>query len=125
MSWSLDHLTVQANELGESARFYAELLGLGPPGRELDFTAQFFDASSRALHLIRPDPGYGAARGLHVNPMVGGHLALHVDDLEAIVRRLEGRGWAYSRLANPSDGPRLVVFVRDPSRNVVELTQRS
>ena len=51
-----------------------------------------------------------------------GHLAFHVDDLEAVVKQVEEKGWWYRR-SKPGNRSKYI-FVKDPNGYDVEILQR-
>ena len=50
-----------------------------------------------------------------------GHLAFHVDDLEAVVADVEKRGWWYRR--SKAGRPTKYIFVKDPNGYDIEILE--
>lgn len=137
MSWSIHHVNLEAKDVRRSAAFYAAVLGMAEgqwifpesrgyiPGSP-DRLALFPDGrqSHTGLHLIKGDPDFAARNGFRHNPSLGGHFAIEVTDLKAVMRRLDAAGIPYS------DGgvfaiPRLHnIYFEDPDGNLIEVNQR-
>ncbi|RMH61641.1 MAG: glyoxalase [Zetaproteobacteria bacterium] len=117
----IDHVALLVADLERAARFYEGVLGLTRlPRPALGFDGIWYAlADGQSLHLMRlDDPCTGCTRPTH-----GGrdwHLALAVEDLEALRARLDAIGWAYTM----SRSGRRALFCRDPDRNVLELSAR-
>jgi catechol 2,3-dioxygenase-like lactoylglutathione lyase family enzyme len=140
----LDHVSVTCADLERSLAFYHEVLGIpvrdrgSLVGPEIDtvlgvpgVAGRFADlelGEGRTLELLeyrRP-----AAPPLEVAAHLpgAGHLALRVDDVDALAQRLRGAGFAPGTavtLAQPGfwHGAR-ILYVQDPDGAVVELIQR-
>jgi glyoxylase I family protein len=114
----LHHVSVIVADTEKSLQFYRDLLGLevcsnrpdlGYPGAWL----QLEGAQIHLLELPNPDP-------LEQRPKHGGrdrHIALQVDDINQLKKRLEASGIAYSN----SRSGRQALFCRDPDQNAVEI----
>lgn len=116
----LHHVSVIVADTGRALDFYAGLLGLAVDGSrpELGYPGAWLQAGSRQIHLLElpnPDPVNG-------RPEHGGrdrHLALLVQQLDAVAARLEAAGVACSY----SRSGRRALFCRDPDGNAVELIE--
>lgn len=112
------HIGLIVTDLERSAAFYEEILGLGrDPRPELGFDGVFYGlGGGQQIHLMRlDDPYQGIERPAH-----GGrdnHVALAVDDLEAIRARLDTAAIPYTK----SRSGRAAIFCRDPDGHAVEL----
>ena len=125
----LHHASFIVSDTEKSLGFYRDLLGLevapdrpdlGYPGAWLNIGAA--DGPNRAvtqIHLLElpnPDP-------LHGRPEHGGrdrHLALEVDDFEALREKLDTGGVTYTL----SRSGRKALFCRDPDQNALEFIAR-
>lgn len=115
---ALLHASLLVEDLARARAFYEDVLGLSPsPARpEMNFAGVWYDLGTAQIHLIRqanPDPVSG-------RPQHGGrdrHTALGVQGWEALRRRLDAAGLAYSL----SQSGRRALFVRDPDGNALEL----
>ncbi|WP_018141055.1 VOC family protein [Thioalkalivibrio sp. ALJ7] len=115
----VDHASLVVADPEVARHFYETLLGLLPlPRPGLGFPGRWYDlGSGQALHLLggeNPDP---ASR-----PVPGGrdrHLALRVQGLEELLRRLEAGGFPAER----SRSGRMAAFVRDRDGNTIELLE--
>jgi glyoxylase I family protein len=112
------HATFLVSDLERSRAFYEGVLGLATDIRrpDLGYPGVWYVLNERQqIHLMRlPDPEAGLARPEH-----GGrdrHVALAVDDVEALAGRLEAAGIACTR----SRSGRAALFCRDPDGNALE-----
>jgi glyoxylase I family protein len=111
------HVSLLVSDLARSRAFYEGVLGLVPsPLRpDLGYPGVWYALGSHEIHLLalpNPDP-------VHGRPEHGGrdrHVALAVDDLDALERRLREAGVAASR----SRSGRAALFCRDPDGNALE-----
>jgi glyoxylase I family protein len=114
---SLHHASVIVADTGRALAFYQGLLGLETePRPDLGYPGAWLRVGPQQLHLLElpnPDPVSG-------RPQHGGrdrHLAFTVNDLDALLARLDAAGIAYTR----SRSGRAAAFCRDPDGNAVEL----
>lgn len=141
----LDHVSVTCADLERSLAFYHGVLGIPVrargelAGREIDAVlgvenvdGAFADlelGEGRTLELLQYRTPHGAPLEIEVHRPGAGHLALRVDDVDALARRLEHAGFAPGR-AVTLDEPRSswhgarILYVQDPDGAVVELIQR-
>lgn len=115
------HATFLSSDLMRSRAFYEEVLGLLPDLTRpaMGFEGMWYDlAGGQQIHLMRlPDPELGLQRPVH-----GGrdrHLALAVDNLGELTRRLDVAGIAYTS----SHSGRRALFCRDPDGNALEFIE--
>jgi methylmalonyl-CoA epimerase len=111
MSVQIDHLGIAVRSLHEGLRFYQELLGMNVTHRETVESERVRVAmlpagsGSRAprIELLEPtDPDCTVARFIETRGPGLHHIALRVDDLQAVVERLRAEG---ARLLNePREG---------------------
>lgn len=116
------HTMVRVGDLGQSLRFYCDLLGLRELRRfdneKARFTLVFLaapgdeDAQIELTHNWDPEP-YSIGRAF-------GHLAYQVDDIYAVCAKLQAGGVTINR--PPRDGH--MAFVRSPDNISVELLQK-
>jgi catechol 2,3-dioxygenase-like lactoylglutathione lyase family enzyme len=118
MILGIHHATFLCSDLDRSRAFYEGVLGLRPdPNRpQLGFDGVWYDvAPSQQIHLmLLPNPEAGLQRPSH-----GGrdrHVALLVDDLDALQAKLDEAGMAYTL----SRSGRRALFCRDPDGNALE-----
>lgn len=134
MSWTIHHVNLAAHDVRKTASFFESILGMeetrldlvaGQAGRpsDPDHLAYFPEEKPRSIHIARPDPEFARDRNMWLNPTVGGHLALRVDDMDAVKRNLDALLWPYydaGEFAVP--GIRNIYFF-DPSMNMIEVNQ--
>ncbi|HYZ29276.1 MAG TPA: VOC family protein, partial [Thermoleophilaceae bacterium] len=113
---AVNHVSVSAADIDESARFYRELFAMEPiPTPNFGFPVQWLRVGPNQLHLfMRPD----AAPAYH-------HVAFTVDDFDDVYQRAARRG-AFDRTTFghhlyelPGDVAQL--YLRDPAGNLVEV----
>lgn len=111
------HASVIVADLERALAFYHGVLGLelNPNRPDLGYPGAWLRIGQQELHLLQlpnPDPSHG-------RPAHGGrdrHVAVRVDDLDALGQALEQAGVTYSR----SRSGRAALFCRDPDGNALE-----
>ena len=118
MITGIHHATFLSGDLARSRDFYEGVLGLRPdPARPaMGFDGVWYGvATNQQIHLMQlPNPEAGLQRPSH-----GGrdrHVALGVDDLDALRAKLDQAGIAYTM----SKSGRAALFCRDPDGNALE-----
>lgn len=114
------HASLIVADTARSLCFYRDLLGLEVDASrpDLGYPGAWLRVADQQIHLLElpnPDPVEG-------RPAHGGrdrHLALLVDDLEALAQALERADVAFTR----SRSGRRALFCRDPDGNVLELIE--
>ncbi|MEM9199621.1 MAG: VOC family protein, partial [Pseudomonadota bacterium] len=140
-AWTLHHVNLQATDVRASARFYTQILGMSeadwqfPPASEVGFLpadpdrlALFpaptgADGANAGLHLIAPDPEFARKNGFDHNPSIGGHIAIQVADLDAVIARLTEAGIPYSYAPTFAIPNMRHVYVYDPAMNLLEINE--
>jgi lactoylglutathione lyase len=110
------HVSIHANDLEESLRFYVDVLGMRRvPSPDFDHPVEWLELGDQQLHLFQRDT---PAPEFH-------HIGLDVDDFEAAYRIARERGlfdreaWSHDvRVLN--DGA-VQMYLRDPAGNLVEV----
>ncbi len=116
----IHHASLLVADTERALAFYRDLLGLPcDPGRpDLEFPGAWLQVGGQQIHLLElpsPDPREG-------RPAHGGrdrHLALWLDDLGWLRRRLEQAGIPFDM----SRSGRAALFCRDPDGNVLEFLE--
>ena len=117
---AIHHISVVVADTAVALKFYADILGLevDPERPDLGYPGAWLTVAAQQIHLLElpnPDPVMG-------RPAHGGrdrHLALSVDDLDAILMCLEQAGFPCSM----SRSGRRALFCRDPDGNALELIE--
>ncbi|MFS8798246.1 MULTISPECIES: VOC family protein [unclassified Synechococcus] len=122
------HTALWVSDLARAEHFYGTVLGLPKAERfAFNFPGAWYQVGSSQIHLIVAEEPMD--QGHHLPWRAGGswkwgrnpHVALGVDDLEAVKARLLQAGYE----VQPSASGRAAVFVRDPDGNVIELSSIS
>ena len=112
----INHVSVNARDLQESADFYAELLAAVPiASPNFGVPVAWLALGDTQLHLFERD----------LQPTSHHHFAVTVDDLEPAYRAADRRG-AFDRTAFGNHlvelpGDVVQLYVRDPAGNLVEI----
>lgn len=114
------HASLIVADTARALRFYRDLLGLEVDASrpDLGYPGAWLWVADQQIHLLElpnPDPVEG-------RPAHGGrdrHLALLVDDLEALAATLERADVAFTR----SRSGRRALFCRDPDGHALELIE--
>ncbi len=111
---SLDFVAIPSRDADRSAQFYAEVLGL-----RRDPKAQYeFWVGETCCAIWEPDKMGGTFA-----PQKNGHLALHVDDIDASRAELEAKGVEF--IGETVDtGVCRMAFFNDPDGNDLMLHHR-
>ena len=112
----VNHVSIQATDLEESARFYEELLGMERlPTPNFGTPVQWMRLGDRQLHLFLRNQ---EAPRFH-------HLGIDVDDFEAVYLKAKKQGlldfetFGAALRAHPSGWVQM--YIRDPAGNLVEI----
>jgi len=112
------HATFLVSDLERSRAFYEGVLGLAidPARPDMGFPGAWYAiGAGQQIHLMQlSDPGGGFPHSAY--PGRDRHVALAVDDLAELARRLEAAGVAHAR----SRSGRAALFCRDPDGNALE-----
>ncbi len=134
--WGIHHVNLMAHDTRASASFFSEIVGLEEGtwdrgGTSGDFSIDPADLTifplgdgNRGLHLIRPDAEFNRRNGFLHNPSIGGHPAIMVPDLPAVMARLDDAGVPFSDAGVYAMPGMHQIYVYDPSMNVIEVNQR-
>lgn len=141
MSWAIHHVNLPAPDVRASAAFYRDVLGMAegawtfPPAGQVGHISAdparltLFSGATAAqganagLHLIAPEPAFARRNGLDHNPSIGGHVAIQVDDLDAVMARLKAAGIAFSYAPTFAIPGMRHVYVYDPAMNLLEINE--
>jgi glyoxylase I family protein len=107
---ALHHVAICVDDVPAAIRFYVEDLGLRirPDRPAFGFDGAWLQVGGQQVHLMEGQAASTSA-----------HFALQVDELDAVVADLRGKGHSVS---DPSGvGNDRQAFLKDPSGNLVEL----
>jgi|tagenome__1003787_1003787.scaffolds.fasta_scaffold20801166_2 catechol 2,3-dioxygenase-like lactoylglutathione lyase family enzyme len=128
----LDHGSLLVSDVAAALRFYTGALGLTEVPRPPTFDAPgaWLQVGEQQIHLVgEAEPGRAARMSPpydHEEIVIGygNHLALVVDDLDAVLARAREHGVAPpGEIIARGDGVRRT-FVTDPDGHVIELMER-
>ena len=134
MRWSIHHVNLEARDVRRAAAFYRDVLGMaehawafpkskgylpGDPDR-LALLGDGRDGHS-GLHLIAPDEDFAAKNDLLFNPSKGGHVAIQVPDLDAVIARLRAARIPHSVTGEFAIPGLRHVYLEDPEGNLLEI----
>src|SRR5690348_17014741 len=112
----INHVSVNARDLGESVDFYVDLLGCEPIATpNFGLPVQWLALGRTQLHLFERD----------LTPTSHHHFGVTVDDLEPVYRAADRRGAfddeAFKNRLVELPGDVVQLYVRDPAGNLVEI----
>ncbi|MGE0419327.1 MAG: VOC family protein [Acetobacteraceae bacterium] len=142
MTWKIHHVNLPAHDVRESAAFFSAIFGMqegvfqrpasggnfrSDPAALAAFEQDGGSATlgpNNGLHIVKPVPGFAKANGLDHNPTIGGHVAITVPDLDAVMRRLDAARIPYSDAGQYAMLGFRQIHLYDPSMNLIEINQR-
>ena len=107
------HVSVNVVDVEEALKFYVDVLGMCQRTDRPDFGfgGAWLDVGGQQVHLIEGE----------VPADKGQHFAVRVDDIDATVDELRGRGVKVSDPVPVGRGQQ--AFLHDPAGNLIELNQ--
>ena len=141
MRWSIHHVNLPATDVRAAAAFYTDILGLAekpwtfPPAAQRGHISAdaakltlfgcdtASDGANSGLHLIQPEPEFARKNNLDHNPSIGGHVAIQVEDLDAVMKRLADAGVPFSFAPTFAIPGMRHVYVYDPAMNLLEINE--
>ncbi|MCA8928439.1 MAG: VOC family protein [Alphaproteobacteria bacterium] len=133
MGWYVHHVNIPAHDVRASVAFFHRAAGLeecawaypDPERRDegVSDTRASLGNHNRGLHIVTERPLFAHQNGFLHNPTLGGHFAITVDDLDAVVRRLQAAGIPYDDAGVYAMADMRQVYCFDPSFNLVEINQ--
>jgi len=113
------HTAVPVSDLAKSEHFYGVVLGLVKVDRQLRFPGAWYQVDDYQIHLIQVDRLEKLPNDLPEKWGRGHHMALSVADLETAKQDLRSHGCE----VQVSASGRAALFVLDPDRNIIELSE--
>lgn len=133
--WYIHHVNRQAHDVPKTAAFYSDLIGMEPgifetPGADKvgDFdrsnqSLAVFGPENRGMHLVRGMATFHVDNNLMHNPTFGGHVAITVPSVEAVMKRMTKAGHLYSDAGTYAMAGMHQVYTFDPSMNFIEINE--
>jgi len=115
----LDHFNIRTRRLGETVKFYEDILGL-ENGARPNFTfpgAWMYSEGRAVVHLVDISPSDEAQKP---DSGVVHHVAFASRDFNGMKARLQSKGMAFDVRQVPG-GELWQIFVRDPNGVMIEL----
>jgi len=134
-NWYIHHVNRQVHDIKKTAYFYETLIGMKKdifrtPGADKvgDFDRSedslvVFGPENRGLHLVRGMPTFHTDNGFMHNPTFGGHVAITVPDVKAVMDKMDKVGHLYSDAGTYAMVGMHQVYTYDPSMNFIEINQ--
>ena len=134
MTWKIHHVNIPAPNVRESAEFYSSVFGMtetempvksGPRGsfRSDRSSLAWFEGDNAQIHVCQPSATMARDNGFYINPVLNGHLAIQVDDIAEVKRRLDERGDYYADPGHWAMANHYQIYLHDPAMNVIEIIQ--
>lgn len=135
MAWMLHHINLPSRDVRKAAKFYSAIFdmvekpfpfvtsGLGLLETTNDHVG-FFEDGLRQIHLNTPQERLPVDNHFHINPVLKGHIALNVPDLEPIKEALRRRGRYFADAGGWAFKGYFQIYFYDPAMNIVEVNQR-
>ncbi len=118
----LAHTMIRVKDLGATLDFYTSFLGLKEVRRKDVGTEAVLVFLADAEERYHIELTYNHGRADYELGNQFGHLAFWTDDLESVIKDVEGRGWWYRR--SRPDMTSRYIFVKDPNGYDVEILER-
>ena len=113
------HASILVQDVAVARAFYEEVLGLTPNANrpDMNFPGVWYEFGAQQIHLI--GLGQGAQAINHEHGGRDRHIALSIDDIDALKTRLDAVGKTYTL----SRSGRRALFCRDPDGNALEFVE--
>ncbi|AFW93955.1 hypothetical protein ANA_C11173 [Anabaena sp. 90] len=112
------HTAILITDLERSEYFYSQILGLNKIERPLKYPGVWYQIGNYQLHLIVAPtvPTDKQQEKWGQNP----HIAFSVVDLQVVKDELITKNYPFQASASG----RAAIFIKDPDRNIIELSQQ-
>ena len=133
--WYIHHVNRQVHDMASTTMFYENLIGMKRdvfqvPGDEKvgnfdrsEDSLAVFGPDNRGLHLVRGMPTFHKDNNLMHNPTFGGHVAITVPNVSAVMNRMDKAQHLYSDAGTYAMAGMHQVYTFDPSMNFIEINQ--
>jgi catechol 2,3-dioxygenase-like lactoylglutathione lyase family enzyme len=137
MKWRLHHVNIPVFNIRETAKFYTETFdmeeydfpfvkegdGGGKMNKGGDHVA-FFEDGTTQIHMCRPTREMSYDNHMCLHPVLNGHHAIQVDDIEEVKERLRRQKVPFDDAGQWAFAGHYQIYFYDPAMNVVEVNQR-
>ncbi len=135
MPWSIHHVNMCSPKVARTRVFLRDLLGLPegewvyPPAEQMgevghdEDSIAYFGSDNRGIHAVKPISTFPRDNGLLINPTIGGHVAIGVEDINAVMLALDKASLPYDDAGIYAMKGVQQVYTYDPSWNVIEFNQ--
>ncbi|WP_202080865.1 VOC family protein [Caldalkalibacillus salinus] len=116
----IHHVSLLVTDIKRAKHFYGHILGMkeSPARPDFDFPGAWYDLGHTQIHLIVHEKGK-TLRGTTELDTRDGHLAIRVNDIEALITTLKSHN--VELLDKPDNATEWhQVFVTDPDGNLIE-----
>ena len=118
----MHHVSFAVADLAKSKRFFGEVLGLPEDDRPaFNFPGAWYAVGDRQIHLIEEA---GSGREVRGQISRSDHMAMEVEDVDAVTARLREFDIAYGEGGNERLGMKQA-FCSDPDGHTIEFVQYS
>lgn len=119
----IHHVSLLVTDIDQSKHFYSDVLGFeeSPKRPDFDFPGAWYQIGTTQLHLIKYEQGK-TFRGTNDLDSRDGHFAIRVNDIDALMQKLDSSSIPYLDKPN-NKTPWHQVYVADPDGNLIEFNQ--
>ncbi|MFC0187797.1 VOC family protein [Fictibacillus aquaticus] len=116
----IHHVSLLVRNINAAKEFYEEVLGftMSQERPAFDFPGAWYDIGNTQLHLIVHEKGTARRETADIDSR-DGHFAVRVNDMAALILRLEEYGVSFKNKPR-NKTPWHQVFVSDPDGNLIE-----
>ena len=135
MTWSIHHVNMCSPKVARTRHFLRDLVGIPegnwvyPPQEQMgevghdENSIAYFGSDNRGIHAVKPISTFPRDNRLLINPTIGGHVAIGVQDINAVMLELDKASLPYDDAGIYAMRGVHQVYTYDPSWNVIEFNQ--
>ena len=126
---TLDHIAITVQDMDRAVGFYRDVLGFEVLGQlvlnEGAFKLVYLQAGAGRIELFAfTEEGRGLDPSPRNEDLGFKHVAFQVDDVDAVARRLQQHGVAFTVAPTDAPGGVRLAFFHDPDGNLLEIVDR-